>query len=66
MLVGPSVDQLRVHPDFAASALDTSFQYLSDPELVSNFAQVPCTACFVENDGSATDHFEISDFGQIG
>ncbi len=40
-------------------------QKMDNPELFSNFAQVPWSAALIAHDGTPADDFQIRDLGQL-
>ncbi len=65
MHVIPRVDQLRVHPHFAAHALHAAFQQIRDAKLLTDLSQIARRAAPVLEDRSAADDLQIRDFCQI-
>jgi hypothetical protein len=57
MRIRAGVDELCHYSDSVTRALNAPFQHMGYPELLSNFAQVPWIAAFVEHYRSAADDF---------
>ena len=64
--VGPSIDQLRVHPHFAARPLHTAFEDVGHAQLLTNFAQIARGRLAILHHTRPADHFEVGHPREIG
>src|SRR4051812_13175138 len=64
LAVGTRIDQLRVDADATPSALHGAFQHMHDAERLRDLAQITRGTALVLQCRSATDDFQISNFGQ--
>src|SRR4029077_2892183 len=65
MLVTVGVDQLHVYPHLVAGAADAAFENVRNSELLADLANIRSLAA-ITHDGSARDHFELTDFRKVG
>src|SRR5207253_2049706 len=65
LLVAVCINQLHVHPHLVAGAADAAFENVRNPELLADLANIRSLAA-ITHDGSARDHFELTDFREVG
>src|SRR4029077_11299059 len=65
MLVTVGVDQLHVYPHLVAGAADAAFENVRNSELLADLANIRSLAA-ITHDGSARDHFELTNFRKVG
>ena len=65
MCIGAGVDELGVDPDTVVDSLDTAFEDVGDPQLLTDLAQVAFPNRLVLHHAGAADYFEVRDFRQI-
>src|SRR5262245_53133467 len=65
ILIAACINQLCVNTHTVTRALDASFYYMRDSELLTDLAQITRSSTLVMHYRRAPDHFQVRDPGQI-